>query len=488
MAVGLIPHYSVSFPLEGLSRDQFIPLIFEVAQKLGWNVQQNSVDSFVAYTKYRKRSLNEKIQFTIDVDLVSMKSESAGGQFIDWGRNKRNVEQFVSGYDELKSLFSREELNTKYYELNKAGNFGKFSNEIGNGAVNSSEQTKGVLSLIIPVNGYYITPILIHLNILIFILMIISGVSFMSPDSESLLRWGANFRPYTLDGQAWRLFSNFFLHIGVLHLLFNMYALLYIGVLLEPRLGSWRFAIAYLATGLLASLTSLYWHPMTISAGASGAIFGMYGVFLAMLTTNLIEKAQRKALLTSIGVFVAYNLLNGMSAGIDNAAHIGGLISGLLIGYSFYPGLTNKGDRKLNFGLPVSLLIGLLVFSSWAYGKISNDVVKYEEKMKSFFSMESQAMEVLGRLESTPRDKLLTEIQERSLYYWEEDKKLVTELDKMDLPPEIHKRNEKLIRYCDLRINSFELVYKSVAENTPDYNEQIKEYSDSINSLIKSLK
>ena len=67
---------------------------------------------------------------------------------------------------------------------------------------------------------------------------------------------------------------------------------------------------------------------MTVSAGASGAIFGIYGVFLALLLTNIIDVVQRKALLLSIGVFVAYNLLNGLREGIDNAAHVGGLAAG----------------------------------------------------------------------------------------------------------------------------------------------------------------
>ena len=114
----------------------------------------------------------------------------------------------------------------------------------------------------------------------------------------------------------------------------NMYALLYIGVLLEPILGRSRFISAYLLTGLTASITSLWWHDLTISAGASGAIFGMYGVFLAMLTTNVIEEAKRKALLTSIAIFVGYNLIYGLKGGIDNAAHIGGLLGGLVIGYA----------------------------------------------------------------------------------------------------------------------------------------------------------
>ncbi len=172
--------------------------------------------------------------------------------------------------------------------------------------------------------------------------MVMSGVDIMFPDSASLIKWGANFTFLTLKGEWWRLISSCFLHIGIAHLFFNMYALMYIGLLLEPHLGKTRFITAYLITGIAASMTSLWWHDRALSAGASGAIFGMYGVFLAMLTTNIIKNSSRKALLTSIAFFVGYNLIGGMEYGIDNAAHIGGLISGIIIGYAYVTGLKNR--------------------------------------------------------------------------------------------------------------------------------------------------
>src|SRR5690606_15299403 len=94
------------------------------------------------------------------------------------------------------------------------------------------------------------------------------------------------------------------------------------------------------------------------------AIFGMYGVFLAMLTSDLIEKTARKALLTSIAVFVGYSLLYGLKGGIDNAAHIGGLLCGLLIGYAFIPSLKKPEENKLKFGT-IGLTAVLILASSF---------------------------------------------------------------------------------------------------------------------------
>ncbi|HEY4155221.1 MAG TPA: rhomboid family intramembrane serine protease [Puia sp.] len=485
MAIGLIPRYSVVFPVEGMTTNQFLMLASRAAKKLNWEISFTGNDGFVAYTPFRKRSLNEKIQLKIDAGLVNLQSESTGGQFIDWGWNKRNIDAFILNYDELRSSVTAEELNAVPGESPQAQ-----ENENGPAGVSieSTQNSKGFFSLLIPVKGYGVTPVILWLNILVFILMVISGVDFLHPNTQSLLQWGANFRPYTMQGQSWRLFTNFFLHIGILHLLFNMYALLYIGILLEPRLGSWRFGMAYIVTGLMASMTSLYWHPFTVSAGASGAIFGMYGVFLAMLATNLIEKSLRKPLLTSIAIFVGYNLLSGMKGGIDNAAHLGGLISGIVIGYSFYPGLSKTQDKKLNYGLPALLIVALFGFSSWEYRKIPNDIVRYDEKMKSFFSMESQALEVFKMPASTPKEQFMSEIKNRGLYYWREDKNLITELDKLDLPEVIHRRNRMLMKYCDLRIASYELIYRSITDDTHSYNDQIRNYNDSIESLIKTLK
>lgn len=349
------------------------------------------------------------------------------------------------------------------------------------------QKADNFFSIFIPKKGFFITPILIDLNILIFILMAINGADIVLPDNESLLKWGANFRPLTMEGEWWRLLTCCFVHIGIIHLLLNMYALLYIGVLLEPFLGRARFLTAYLLTGIAASVTSLWWHDFSISAGASGAVFGMYGVFLAMLTTNLIDKSTRKALLTSIMVFVGYNLINGMKGGIDNAAHIGGLLSGLLIGYAFIPGLRRPGVTRLKYGTIV-ILTGLVLAGSFVVSKkLPRDLATYEEKMNEFVTLETMAMSVFNMPESATKDQLLYEINERGIYFWKESIKLIGDLEKLSLPGAVEKRNAILKDYCELRIKSYELMSRAISEDTDQYNDQIGEYNREIDLKIKAL-
>jgi rhomboid protease GluP len=158
--------------------------------------------------------------------------------------------------------------------------------------------------------------------------------------------WGGNFRPAVAGGEWWRLITYMFLHGVAMHLLMNTFALLYIGMYLEPLMGRLRFASAYLLTGICAGLLSIVMHRFSVGVGASGAIFGMYGVFLSMLTTSHIQKTLRKTMLRSILFFVVLNLLYGLQGNTDNAAHIGGLLSGLAIGYAYYPGINKRANTK----------------------------------------------------------------------------------------------------------------------------------------------
>lgn len=129
-----------------------------------------------------------------------------------------------------------------------------------------------------------------------------------------------------------------------------MYALLYIGICLEPAIGKVKFLISYLITGIIASMTSIWWYAETASVGASGAIFGMYGVFLALLAMNAFSCEVRADFLASTIMFVLTNILMGLGGQVDNAAHIGGFLSGLFIGYIIY--LISKRDMKKHHGPP----------------------------------------------------------------------------------------------------------------------------------------
>jgi rhomboid protease GluP len=178
------------------------------------------------------------------------------------------------------------------------------------------------------------TIVLIALNVLVFVVMVFQGVSLFSPTADSVLRWGADYGPLTLHGQWWRMVVSTFLHFGLIHLFFNMFVLFNIGLFMEDLAGRVGFVVLYLVCGLGGSAASLAWQPSIVSAGASGAIFGLYGALLGFLLRHRgsIPAESLASLRKGAFTFIGYNLLYGLRPGVDMAAHVGGLATGFVLG------------------------------------------------------------------------------------------------------------------------------------------------------------
>ena len=129
----------------------------------------------------------------------------------------------------------------------------------------------------------FVTPALVLINVGVFAAMIAAGVDLMSPSIEHLLSWGANYAPMTTGGEWWRLLTSNYVHIGIIHIAFNMWVLWDAGRLVERLLGNVGFIIMYVLSGVLGSLTTVLWNPAVVSAGASGAVFGVYGCLIGFL-------------------------------------------------------------------------------------------------------------------------------------------------------------------------------------------------------------
>ena len=190
-----------------------------------------------------------------------------------------------------------------------------------------------------PTAGRWATPLLLDLNLLVFGLMVLAGVSALAPAGPALVAWGSNFSPLTLPGQPWRLLTACFVHGGIAHLLLNASSLLLLGLLAEPLLGSRRVLLAYVLCGVGGSLASLWWHRATgiNSVGASGAIFGLYGVQIALLFSGALplQRQQRLTLLFFLLYFLLSSVAGSTDSHIDHAAHVGGLLTGLLVGTAY---------------------------------------------------------------------------------------------------------------------------------------------------------
>ena len=180
------------------------------------------------------------------------------------------------------------------------------------------------------------TMIFIGVNVGVFVLMCLAGgFAVTSVDPEVLRGFGAKQNDLIgVHHQYWRLITSIFIHIGFIHLFLNNYALWIIGKEIEQIYGSARFVVLYLVTGVIGSLASYVFYPQATSAGASGAIFGLFGVMatFAFRYRKEIPKMLSREIRRRVLPIIAINLVFGFSVRIvDNAAHIGGLLSGVAL-------------------------------------------------------------------------------------------------------------------------------------------------------------
>lgn len=206
----------------------------------------------------------------------------------------------------------------------------------------------------------FLTYILIAIQVIMFIVMELSGGS---TSTETLIRYGAKYNPLIQEGEWWRFITPIFLHIGIIHLLLNTLALYYVGMATEKMYGSLRFLFIYLFAGITGSLASFAFNS-SISAGASGAIFGCFGALLYLVVID--KQLFFRTIGPNIIVMILLNLVIGFSlSNVDNSGHIGGLIGGFLATMVVQlPGYRKYFSRVAGLLAAVSLVIALFFYGS----------------------------------------------------------------------------------------------------------------------------
>ncbi|MEO8735940.1 MAG: rhomboid family intramembrane serine protease [Edaphobacter sp.] len=208
----------------------------------------------------------------------------------------------------------------------------------------------------------FVTPgtyLLLGINCAVYIWMVLTGVSPSEPTSRDLIHFGAAQASLILHGQWYRLITATFVHVGLLHISTNMWCLWNLGLLGEPLLGPFGLVSVYLITGIAGNLLSLLINVVlrdnSVGAGASGAVFGIAGILIILLSNKKlpIPWSELKRLRKSVIWFAALNLLIGGATlfvpviRIDNFAHLGGFLSGLALGLPLVPRMTSGRTRYL---------------------------------------------------------------------------------------------------------------------------------------------
>ena len=341
--------------LENLDSD------YRVVRIVGHYIHNNEQMNFDKFKLNRIIKQIKKKTFTFNMNVLSI--------YVDVGENVTMVEE----EEHFKSIFANKVKDLKNPELLEVfpdiiektkfeekgiDLFAKITNDINNTNIDKGEK----LAKIFTNKSSLITYTIIIICVIVFGLMYILGNGSM--DEGTLITFGANLGFFTKNGEYFRLLTCAFLHIGIVHLLFNMYALYVIGPQVESFFGKFKFTLIYLLSAISASTLSLIFNDNVISAGASGAIFGLLG---ALLYFGYYYRVYLGNVLKSqIVPIILINLVFGfVVSGVDNAAHIGGLIGGVLTSMALgAPDKNSKADR-INGFIVLAIYFGFIVYMAF---------------------------------------------------------------------------------------------------------------------------
>ncbi|HEY5332553.1 MAG TPA: rhomboid family intramembrane serine protease [Solirubrobacterales bacterium] len=228
----------------------------------------------------------------------------------------------------------------------------------------SNQRTKVVRNPTGTASGFAAFPatfVLIAINVIVYLVEVLHGGGGTSLSTRTIYDMGGLWGPAVSEGgDWWRTITSGFVHVSILHIAFNMYLLFILGRLLEPAIGTVRFVFLYFAALLAGSFVALLFEPNAVSAGASGAIFGVLGA------TFVIARGRRlDSIAGQIGILILINLVFTFSDGsISVGAHVGGLAAGVLCGFLIIGGERGKLGRENHLAVELAAMaaIGVLSF------------------------------------------------------------------------------------------------------------------------------
>jgi rhomboid protease GluP len=319
--------------------------------------------------------------------------------------------------------------------------------------------------------------------------MVALGIQALGGRAEEYLRFGANFAPLTTGGEWRRLFTCTFIHFGIVHLAFNMWALWDSGRLTERLFGNAWFAALYVFAGLCGSSASMFWNQEVISGGASGAVFGVFGALLAYMTVERgsIPPATLNHLRVSTSIFVVYSLFYGfVQSGIDNAAHVGGLAGGFIMGLVLARPLdeTGRGRGRLR-RLALAVLLAAVTLPTAALYTPDTSRVYHEaralQKEIDVFSAEEKRLQTAfmaiaekSRAKKIDSGAALAQLQTAILPAWDAAVARFASVE-LDTRAPSRKDYDLLLRYATARRDGMHAVAAYLATNDPAQERKISE-------------
>jgi rhomboid protease GluP len=458
---------------------EFFAIAKQACIQLEWEYMMVDEHTFTATTPTGWTLNEEIITITFDNETIVFNSQSESIELYEGGRNKRNVEEILlPAIEKVKRKWTEDDILAAAAELKqetlaqiKSGN-----------RVFVEKMTYGL-------KGHEITFSIIAICLFVYLFIAAKKGHWMALSIDEIIANGGNLRTFTTGGQWWRLVSNIFIHVSAWHLLVNMLAFYFIGMFAESLLGRGKFLIAFISTGILASLAGLVWDAEGITAGTSGAIFGIYGVSLAFSTTSYISKKFSKTLLTSIALYAAFTITMALNTDFNIAINLVGLLSGVIVGYLFYFFHFRKNRARAGgtrISVEILLITGLLVYFYLNTGK--DDSLRFQSTVMKLNQIELKAIMQLQRMQySETNEDAARVLRDSTLPEWRYFQKQISKTKEYHLNSEFDNKRKLLLEYANMRVKQTELIYKSLHEGTDKYDAQIEKISEKIESIIDEM-
>jgi rhomboid protease GluP len=318
-------------------------------------------------------------------------------------------------------------------------------------------------------------------NVLVFGIMVLCGVS------DELIQWGGNYGPAILSNQWWRLLTCMFLHGGILHILCNGYALFHLGAVVERMLGRPFFIVIYFVSGIMGSLASLWWNPMIVSVGASGAVFGIFGALLTFvfLYRQFMAQEAVAALRKNAIIVLGLNLILGYSIeAIDMAAHLGGFLGGVIAAALLcrLPRPMSLKTQRLRMAwviaVALAVTIGVCVTlpkSIVTWGRTRNAFVQAEQDVRAAFKQIATAAES----KELSNQEFVERFETQVLHRWRQARERFDSADIGKLPARAQRHYNALSQYVKITDEYWETYYNYMRateeQQAEDYERKLAE-------------
>jgi rhomboid protease GluP len=497
-----MPKHEQLFAVNNLDTETALAISYQAFKNLNWDILFAGEKKIVGQTIKKWNANPQHMLISFNGNELSVVSEMIKDELMDIkGKNKKNIAVFFTAFEAAKNNISSDTIESNKAAITEL----RF---VTAASIEQEQKDAEEIDRAMNLSGsnMYVTYGIMAINVLVFILMVVNGAGLFAPNGYVHLKWGSDYAPLTLSGDWWRLITNVFIHFGIIHLAMNMYCLYTLGIYLEPMLGKAKYTAAYLCTGVLASIVSLWWHNDPVnSAGASGAVFGMYGLFLALLTTSLIPKQIRQPMLQNIVIFVAYNLFYGLKGGVDNAAHVGGLLSGFIIGYIYVFAIKKENqEQKPQWIVPAVIILTLgITFGYLEKNKVGDTVRtaalnevkaagykdndKYNAVLNEIVTIEDKAVTPLN--DSTLTDpELKNKIETICFPLWSQAEDKIKKMQTYDVSPNMQKKVIMLLEYIKLRQKELGVLNKMIeTQEQQSLIPVLNEVRDSINGLAAQI-